>query len=142
MAAPPGPLCCLLVAVWWLAWSHCLPSQVLTGADSESRTVVTVTVFYLTYPVPTLPTQYLTYPVPTLPTQYLTYPGDIMLGGLFPIHKRAEPGQEDGAACGAIQDEDGIQVGTLVRIVNRAANKLSVKFSQSRSRPLLAWPFS
>ena len=40
MAAPPGLLCCLLVAVWWLAWSHCLPSQVLTGADSESRTVV------------------------------------------------------------------------------------------------------
>ena len=127
MAAPPGLLCCLLVAVWWLACSHCLPSQVLTGADAESRTVVTVTVFYLTYPVP------------TLPTQYLTYPGDIMLGGLFPIHKRAEPGQEDGAACGAIQDEDGIQVGTLVRIVNRAANKPSVKFSQSRSRPLLAW---
>ena len=125
MAAPPGPLCCLLVAVWWLAWSHCLPSQVLTGADSESRTVVTVTVFYLTYPVP------------TLPTQYLTYPGDIMLGGLFPIHKRAEPGQEDGAACGAIQDEDGIQVGTLVRIVNRAANKPSVKLSLSLKRPLL-----
>ena len=42
-----------------------------------------------------------------------------MLGGLFPIHKRAEPGQEDGAACGAIQDEDGIQVGhlSLVRVV-------------------------
>ena len=39
-----------------------------------------------------------------------------MLGGLFPIHKRAEPGQEDGAACGAIQDEDGIQVGHLSHV--------------------------
>ena len=37
-------------------------------------------------------------------SQYLTYPGDIMLGGLFPIHKRGEAGP-----CGAIQDEDGIQ---------------------------------
>ena len=36
---------------------------------------------------------------------YLNYSGDIMLGGLFPIHKRGE----GGAACGSIQDEDGIQ---------------------------------
>ena len=42
--------------------------------------------------------------VSALPSQYLTYPGDIMLGGLFPIHKRGEAGP-----CGAIQDEDGIQ---------------------------------
>ena len=28
--------------------------------------------------------------VSALPSQYLTYPGDIMLGGLFPIHKRGE----------------------------------------------------
>lgn len=40
-----------------------------------------------------------------LPSQYLTYKGDIMLGGLFPIHKKGE----NGSACGAIQDEDGIQ---------------------------------
>ena len=40
-----------------------------------------------------------------LPSQYLTYDGDIMLGGLFPIHKRGDQGE----ACGAIQDEDGIQ---------------------------------
>lgn len=43
-------------------------------------------------------------PVWGLPSQYLTYPGDVMLGGLFPIHKRGEAGP-----CGAIQDEDGIQ---------------------------------
>ena len=36
---------------------------------------------------------------------YLNYSGDIMLGGLFPIHKRGEGGK----ACGGIQDEDGIQ---------------------------------
>ena len=42
--------------------------------------------------------------VSALPSQYLTYPGDVMLGGLFPIHKRGEDGP-----CGAIQDEDGIQ---------------------------------
>ena len=42
--------------------------------------------------------------VSSLPSQYLTYPGDVMLGGLFPIHKRGEAGP-----CGAIQDEDGIQ---------------------------------
>ena len=37
--------------------------------------------------------------------QYLTYPGDVMLGGLVPIHKQGEAGQ----TCGGIQDEDGIQ---------------------------------
>ena len=42
-----------------------------------------------------------------LPSQYLTYPGDLMLGGLFPIHKRGEAGEA--GPCGAIQDEDGIQ---------------------------------
>ena len=40
-------------------------------------------------------------------SQYLTYPGDLMLGGLFPIHKRGEAGEA--GPCGAIQDEDGIQ---------------------------------
>ena len=64
MAAPPGPLCCLLVAVWWLAWSHCLPSQVLTGADSESRTVVSNRV------LPDLPCTHPTYPVPDLPWRH------------------------------------------------------------------------
>ena len=38
-------------------------------------------------------------------SQYLTNPGDIMLGGLFPIHKQGE----HGLTCGGIQDEDGIQ---------------------------------
>ena len=38
-------------------------------------------------------------------SQYLTYPGDIMLGGLVPIHKQGE----HGLTCGGIQDEDGIQ---------------------------------
>ena len=38
-------------------------------------------------------------------SQYLTYPGDIMLGGLVPIHKQGEGSQ----ICGGIQDEDGIQ---------------------------------
>ena len=36
----------------------------------------------------------------------LDYPGDIKLGALFPIHKK---GEIDGAQCGEIQREDGIQ---------------------------------
>jgi hypothetical protein len=36
---------------------------------------------------------------------YLNFSSDIMLGGLFPIHKKGEGGNP----CGDIQDEDGIQ---------------------------------
>ena len=70
--------------------------------------------------------------VSALPSQYLTYPGDIMLGGLFPIHKRGEDGP-----CGAIQDEDGIQplealLFTLDEINRLAASNLYKLISPPR----------
>ena len=74
--------------------------------------------------------------VTALPSQYLTYPGDVMLGGLFPIHKRGEDGP-----CGAIQDEDGIQplealLFTLDEINRLAAsNPMSLLVPQSPDPP-------
>ena len=75
--------------------------------------------------------------VSALPSQYLTYPGDVMLGGLFPIHKRGEDGP-----CGAIQDEDGIQplealLFTLDEINRLAAsNPVSLLVFKHHVRPI------